>query len=144
VPRHLWDELKVDADVSDRHVDVVEVRSLWDGVGEHTRFPIARLRDNESTGLCAIYARDRHLKFHEYKRVSARPRTSQPSCTTSAAAATRSLGLANGSLTVDMVENSLYYMRPEAPLLAPILRSDGLGRSRRGRLRTGSGILMLF
>ena len=41
VPTHLWDELKVEADVSDRHVDIVEVRPPWDGVGEHTRFPIA-------------------------------------------------------------------------------------------------------
>jgi hypothetical protein len=38
------------------------------GVGEHTRFPIARLRYTKSTGLWAIYWRDRNLKFHEYKR----------------------------------------------------------------------------
>lgn len=44
VPEHLWDQVKVEADVSDRHVDIVEVRPPWDGVGEHTRFPIARLR----------------------------------------------------------------------------------------------------
>jgi len=56
VPEHLWDEVKLGADVSDRHV------------GEHTRFAIARLRFTKSTGLWAIYWRDRHLKFHEYKR----------------------------------------------------------------------------
>ena len=67
VPEHLWDDLKVDADISDRHVDIVEVRPPWDGDGEHTRFPIARLRHTRSTGLRAIYC-DRHLKFHEYKR----------------------------------------------------------------------------
>lgn len=44
VPEHLWDELKVEADVSDRHVDIVEVRPPWDGLGEHTQFPIAQLR----------------------------------------------------------------------------------------------------
>ena len=60
--------LKVEADVSDRHVDIVEVRPPWDGVGEHTRFPIARLRYTKATGLWAIYWRDRNLKFHEYKR----------------------------------------------------------------------------
>ena len=27
VPEHLWDQLKVEADVSDRHVDIVEVRA---------------------------------------------------------------------------------------------------------------------
>jgi len=68
VPEHLWDQLKVEADVSDRHVDIVEVRPPWDGVGEHTRFPIARLRYTRATGVWAIYWRDRNLRFHEYKR----------------------------------------------------------------------------
>jgi hypothetical protein len=67
VPEHLCDELKVEADVSDRFVDIVEVRPPWDGVGEHTRFPIARLRHTKASGLWAIYWRDRNLKFHEYK-----------------------------------------------------------------------------
>jgi hypothetical protein len=44
------------------------VRPPWDGVGEHTRFPIARLRFTRSTGIWTIYWRDRHLKFHECKR----------------------------------------------------------------------------
>ncbi len=51
-----------------RHVTIVEVRPPWDGVGKHTRFPIARLRYTASTGLWAIYWRDRNLKFHEYDR----------------------------------------------------------------------------
>ena len=68
VPERLWDELKVEADVFDRHVDIVEVRPPWDGVGEHTRFPIARLRYTKATGLWAIYWRDRNLDYHEYKR----------------------------------------------------------------------------
>lgn len=67
VPEHLWDELKVEADVADRHVTIVEVRPPWDGVGEHIRFPIARLRYTKTTGLWAIYWRDRNLKFHGYK-----------------------------------------------------------------------------
>ncbi len=58
----------VEADISDRHVDIVEVRPPWDGAGEHTRFPIARLRYTKSTGPWAIYWRDRNLQFHEYKR----------------------------------------------------------------------------
>lgn len=68
VPEHLWSELKVEADVADRYVDIVEVRPPWDGVGEHTRFPIARLCYTNATGQWAIYWRDRNLKFHEYKR----------------------------------------------------------------------------
>lgn len=68
VPEHLWDQLKVEADVADRYVDIVEVRPPWDGVGEHTRVPIARLRYTKSAGQWAIYWCDRDLKFHEYKR----------------------------------------------------------------------------
>jgi len=67
---HLRDELKVEADVSDRYVDIVEARppAMGDSVGDHTRFPIARPRYARATGLWAIYWRDRNLKFHEYKR----------------------------------------------------------------------------
>ncbi len=43
------------------------MRPPWDGLGEHTRFPIARLRYTQSTGQWAIYWRDRNLKFYEYK-----------------------------------------------------------------------------
>lgn len=66
VPEHLWNELRVEADVADRHVDIVEVRPPWDGVGDHTRFPIARLRFTKSTGKWSLYWRDRNLKFHLY------------------------------------------------------------------------------
>ncbi|HZW44569.1 MAG TPA: DUF3024 domain-containing protein [Dermatophilaceae bacterium] len=68
VPEHLWPQLKVEADVEPRHVTIVGVRPPWDGVGEHTRFPIARLRHTSPTGLWAIYWRDRNLKFHQYDR----------------------------------------------------------------------------
>ena len=98
VPEHLWDELKVEADISDRHVDIVEVRPPWDGAGEHTRFPIARLRYTKSTGLWAIYWRDRNLKFHEYKRK--RPTKNVPGAPRSPRDQRRPdlLGLASGSI----------------------------------------------
>lgn len=66
VPEHLWDQIKVEADVVPRHVTIVEVRPPWDAVGGHTRFPIARLRYTLSSGLWAIYWRDRNMKFHAY------------------------------------------------------------------------------
>lgn len=44
------------------------MRRPWDGVCDHTRFPLARLRCTKSTGQWATYWRDRKLKFHEYKR----------------------------------------------------------------------------
>jgi hypothetical protein len=33
-PKHLWGQVKVEADVSDRYVDIVEVRPPWNGIGE--------------------------------------------------------------------------------------------------------------
>ena len=66
VPEHLWDEAKVEADAAERHVTIVEVRPPWDGQGEHTRLPIARLRFTKSTKLWSLYWRDRNLKFHAY------------------------------------------------------------------------------
>lgn len=36
--------------------------------GARAKSTIARLRYTKSTGLRAIYWRDRNLKFHEYKR----------------------------------------------------------------------------
>ncbi len=66
VPEHLWEQVKVEADVADRHVTIVEVRPLWDGRGDRTRFPIARLRYTKTTQLWSLYWRDRNLKFHAY------------------------------------------------------------------------------
>ena len=43
----------------------------------------------------------------------------------------------NGSLTIDIVEDNLSYMRTEAPLLAPIFRSDGQARLLATLLLTG-------
>jgi len=68
VPERLWEQIKVEADVSPRHVDIVEVRPPWDGVRAATRFPIARLRNAQADGQWSIYWRDSNLKFHEYKR----------------------------------------------------------------------------
>ena len=43
----------------------------------------------------------------------------------------------SGALTVDMMEDNLSYMRTEAPLLAPIFRSDGQARLLSTVLLTG-------
>jgi hypothetical protein len=67
-PEDMWDEVKVEADVADWHVDIVEVRQLWDNAADPIREPVARLRYTKSTGQWAIYWRDRHLKFHQYER----------------------------------------------------------------------------
>jgi hypothetical protein len=72
VPEHVRDEIRVEADLADRHVTIVECRPPWrvDAGREWTRFPIARLRYTKATRLWSLYWRDRNLKFHTYERAS--------------------------------------------------------------------------
>ncbi len=67
VPEHLWDQLRVECEIADRHVTIVETRPPWDGRGDWTRFPIARLRYTAASGLWSLYWRDRNLAFHAYR-----------------------------------------------------------------------------
>jgi len=73
VPEHVRDEVRVEADVPERHLTIVECRPPWraDFGPEWTRFPIARLRYTKAMRLWSLYWRDRNLKFHEYDRVPA-------------------------------------------------------------------------
>lgn len=73
VPQHLWDQVKVEADLAPTHVTIVEVRPPWRGDGDPTRFPIARLRWNRARHEWSLYWRDRNLKFHVYDRVDPTP-----------------------------------------------------------------------
>ena len=68
VPEHLWDQVRVEAEIADRHVTIIETRPPWDGQGDWTRFAVARLRYTVKTGQWSIYWRDRHMKFHEYTK----------------------------------------------------------------------------
>ena len=68
VPEHLRDQVRVEADVADRHVTIVETRPPWDGRGDWTRFAVARLRFTKKTQQWSRYWRDQHEKFHEYPR----------------------------------------------------------------------------
>jgi len=73
VPERLWGEVRVEVDVADRHLTIVECRPPWrSDIGpEWSRFPIARLRYLKATRLWSLYWRDRNLRFHEYDRVPA-------------------------------------------------------------------------
>jgi hypothetical protein len=73
VPEHVRNEVRVEADVAERHLTIVECRPPWraDVGPEWTRFPIARLRYTQGTRLWSLYWRDRNLEFHEYNRVPA-------------------------------------------------------------------------
>ena len=68
VPQELWHELRVECEITDRHVTIIETRSPWDGADRPwTRLPIARLRYTATTGSWTIYWRDRNSKFHLYQ-----------------------------------------------------------------------------
>jgi hypothetical protein len=71
VPEPVRDQVRVEVDVADRHMTIMECRPPWrPGFGtEWTRFPIARLRYTKVTRQWSLYWRDRNLHFHEYDRV---------------------------------------------------------------------------
>ena len=71
VPERVRDEVRVEVDVADRHLTIVECRPPWraDMGAEWTRFPIARLRYVKTTGVWSLFWRDRNLRFHAYDLV---------------------------------------------------------------------------
>jgi len=75
VPEHAKHQVRVEVDVDERSITIVEVRAPWreDFGPEWTRFPIARMRYTEKTKLWTLYWRDRNLQFHVYNRVSPTP-----------------------------------------------------------------------
>ena len=75
VPEHARDQVRVECDISPRHLTIVECRPPWrQGTGpEWTRFPIARLRYTQATRTWMLYWRDRHLRFHLYDQLEPSP-----------------------------------------------------------------------
>lgn len=69
VPEHLRDEIRVECDITDRHLTICECRPPWraDFGPQWSRFPIARLHYTKKAGLWTLYWRDRNLKFHRYQ-----------------------------------------------------------------------------
>ena len=55
VPEHLWDQLRVEAEIADRYVTIIETRPPWDRQGDWTQFPVTRLRYTVETGQWTIY-----------------------------------------------------------------------------------------
>ena len=72
VPERVRDEVRVEVDVAERHLTIVECRPPWraDVGAEWTRFPIARLRYTKSAGVWSLYWRERNSRFHVYGSVS--------------------------------------------------------------------------
>lgn len=76
VPAHLRNEVRVECDVTPRHLTIVECRPPWRNEmgGARTRFPIARLRYTKATRLWSLCWHDRHLRCHLYDRLAPSPR----------------------------------------------------------------------
>ncbi len=68
VPERVQHKVRVELDVADRHLTIVETRPPWrpELRPEWTRFPIARLRYTQTRKEWSLYWRDRNLRFHEY------------------------------------------------------------------------------
>jgi len=75
VPEHVRDQIRVEVDLTERYMTIVECRPPWrvDVGPDWTRFPIARLRYTNATRRWSLYWRDRNLKFHAYDRTPASP-----------------------------------------------------------------------
>ena len=71
IPDHLADQIRIECDVTARHLTILECRQPWreDMGPEWTRFPIARLRYTKARQEWSLYWRDRNLEFHLYDRV---------------------------------------------------------------------------
>jgi len=72
VPPHVRDQIRVECDVAQRHLTIVECRPPWreDMGPEWTRMPIARLHYTKTTRHWSLYWRDRNLRFHQYDHVA--------------------------------------------------------------------------
>jgi Protein of unknown function (DUF3024) len=72
VPEHVRDEVRIEVDVAERHLTIVECRppGRTEMGSDWTRFPIARLRYAKTRGVWSLYWRDRNLRFYAYDLVS--------------------------------------------------------------------------
>jgi hypothetical protein len=68
VPEHVRDRIRVECDVTNRHLTIYECHPPWrEDMGEEwTRVQVARLRYTKTTGLWSLYWSDRNSRFHEY------------------------------------------------------------------------------
>lgn len=69
MPEHARHQVRVECEVADRHLTIVERRAPFraDIGPEWTRFPIARLRYTSTRRTWSLYWRDRNLRFHRYE-----------------------------------------------------------------------------
>jgi hypothetical protein len=67
IPEHARNQVRLEADVRDRSITLVECRPLWsDPSAEWTRMKIAQLRYDESGPSWTLYWADRNQRWHRY------------------------------------------------------------------------------
>ncbi len=68
IPDRVRDQLRLECDVTNLHLTVVECRPLWKADPETawTRHPVARFRYTKSARTWSLYWRDRNTHFHRY------------------------------------------------------------------------------
>ncbi|HZA20967.1 MAG TPA: DUF3024 domain-containing protein [Actinomycetota bacterium] len=72
IPPHARDEVRIEVDVDERSVTILECRPPWDPerIGPRwTRSPVARLRYMRSRRAWTLYWPDRNSKFHVYELI---------------------------------------------------------------------------
>jgi hypothetical protein len=60
------EQLRFECEIDGHAVTVWEVRSPWDGVGDHTRMGVARFRFVRSRGVWELYWMRPDLNWHRY------------------------------------------------------------------------------
>lgn len=67
VPEHVRDQIRLEVDVTDRTITILECRPPWrpDMGDDWTRLAVARLRYTKSRDEWSLYWRDRNSDFHE-------------------------------------------------------------------------------
>jgi hypothetical protein len=75
VPAHVRDKVRVELDVADRHLTIVECRPPWPATAgqEWMRSPVARLRYTKSRREWTLYYSDRNNTFRLYNQVEPTP-----------------------------------------------------------------------
>ena len=75
VPPPVRDKLRIECEVTPRHLTIVECRPPWrERIGpEWTRMPVARLHYTRAHRIWSLYWRDRNGRFHRYDRLTPSP-----------------------------------------------------------------------
>lgn len=68
VPQHARHQVRVEADVDDQVITIVECHVPWraEAGADWTTFPIARLRWTARTRKWTLFSRDRNLRWRRY------------------------------------------------------------------------------